>query len=426
MEAFFNLFRQSFFPGLCCCLCFLPVLRGLEVEPITSLRRLRAMSPAEAAQGLPIDVTGVITYSEVGRNITFIQNEDGAAYVNILVKDGKISGRPWQKLNAGDRVRLRGVSAPGGFAPSIWYPSDGNVNITRLGKAPLPEPMRLFPTVIVDPPLDNYRVEVTGVVTAVQEVEGRTVVSINDGFDSYDLLIKGPPVTERLPADLIGSRIRAQGVFGSLTNDNRELVHARFFIPSVEDIEVVEQGANSVFQKDPVSYEALTSYQVVTGERLHLRGIGTAAFPPTQLFLRLEDGPLEVRTNQKTLPPVGTFLGVAGYRGIENGWPYLHTVALRVDSQKAEPEPFSLPAGARLSDLRHGELISIEGIVQDTLVSPQRSILLLENGFERFTAELSTLSGQAETSWPVGSQVRITGIFRLPDLDGIFGVKPGK
>ena len=114
------------------------VIREEDYGPITSLRELRQLSPQEAALGLPVDVTGVITYAEIPRNIVFVQNEDGAAYVNIRTENGRIAGKPGLSLQAGDRVRLRGITHPGGFTPSIWYPEGGNVRINKLGKAPLP------------------------------------------------------------------------------------------------------------------------------------------------------------------------------------------------------------------------------------------------------------------------------------------------
>jgi len=292
-----------------------------DYGPITSLRELRQLSPQEAALGLPVDVTGVITYAEIPRNIVFIQNEDGAAYVNIRSEGSQVAGKPGLSLAAGDRVRLRGITHPGGFTPSIWYPEGGNVRINKLGEAPLPEPMQLFPTVIIDPPLDTYRVEVTGVVTDVGKKEGRTVVTFNDGFDDYELLIKGRPDPDGLPAGLVNSRIRARGVYGALGNDRREIVNARFFLPSHDSIEIIEPGASAVFEKKPLTYQELSGYQTVTGERVHVRGIVTAAFPPSRLYLRIEGGPLEIRTNQADLPAVGTRLGVAGYRGLEAGVP---------------------------------------------------------------------------------------------------------
>ena len=388
-------------------------------EPITSLRQLRDLTPAEAAQGIPVDVTGVITYSEIPRNINFIQNEDGAAYVNIYQENGKVIGRPNLTLKAGDRVRLRGVTAPGGFVPCIWPPEGGNIKVSVLGEAPLPGPMRLFPTVIVDPPLDNFRVEVTGVVTTIGEVDGRTVITINDSFDDYDLLIKGPPIAEEdLPPELIDSRVRAAGVFGAITNDQRELVHARFFIPSIDDIEIIEKGAESVFEKEPVSYADLTGYQVVTGERLHVRGTVTATRPPSRLYLELEDGPLEIRTNSETLPAVGTQLQVAGYRGLENSKPYLHTVALREIPQGTQTPPTPLLAGFTLGNLRHGQLISVEGRVVDTLVSEERSLVLIENGISRFTAEIPRVPGVAEDRPQNGTVLRVSGVLLQPSGEG--------
>ena len=96
-------------------------------------------------------------------------------------------------------MRLRGVSAPGGFAPAIWYPETGNIEVTVLGKSQLPEPMRLFPTVILDPALDSFWVEVTGVATETRTENGYLIVTFNDGFDHFDLFIAGVPILKPYP-----------------------------------------------------------------------------------------------------------------------------------------------------------------------------------------------------------------------------------
>ncbi len=392
--------------------------RKEDYGPITSLRELRQLSPREAALGLPVDVTGVITYAEIPRNIVFIQNEDGAAYVNIRTENGRIAGKPGLSLQAGDRVRLRGITHPAGFAPSIWYPEDGNVRINKLGKAPLPEPMQLFPTVIIDPPLDNFRVEVTGVVTNIATRDGRTVVTFNDGFDSFDLLLKGPPVPDGLPAGLLNSRIRARGVFGSITNDRRELVHARFFLPSPDFIDIVEPGASAVFAKEPLRYGELTGYQAVTGERVHVRGIVTAAFPPSRLYLRIEGGPLEIRTNQADLPAVGTRLGVAGYRGWEEGVPYLHTTALRVEGEGPPPDPRAVSITAPVVSMRQGELIRVEGRLVDAVATPGENLLVLDEGPDTFSARLPERVNRKGFPPPKGTLVDLTGILVEPPDPG--------
>ena len=60
--------------------------QGSDLQTINSLRELRSLSPEEAAMSIPIDVTGTLTYAELPRDIYFIQNEDGAAYVHFREK----------------------------------------------------------------------------------------------------------------------------------------------------------------------------------------------------------------------------------------------------------------------------------------------------------------------------------------------------
>lgn len=393
--------------GLWLTLFVCTLLDAQPIREITSLRELRALSPAEAARGYPIDVTATITYIELSRDITMVQNEDGAAYVHFLREGDRLAGRPNLVLNEGDQVRLRGITAAGNFAPAIWHPKGRNIRIDRLGTAPLPEPMRLFPTVILDPPLDAYRVEVTGVVTGVTEKVGRTVVTFNDGFDSYDLMIRGEPNPEALPEGLLNSRIRARGIYSPVTDETRQLIHADFFVASAQDIEIVERGAESILAQEPVSYEALAGYQAVIGERIHAQGVITATSDPDRVFIEMDGRPLEVRTNERALPKVGRSVSIAGYRGLSRGRPFLHTAAFREIDPLPAPQP--TPATMRLNTIAHGSFVVIEATLLDTLETESSQLLLLNDGLHTFTAEMPSAAVEQDPLRP-GSYLSLTGV----------------
>jgi len=168
-----------------------------------------------------------------------------------------------------------------------------------------------------------------------------------------------------------------------------------------------------------ITYEALTGYRAVTGERSHIRGVVTAAFPPDRLYLRLENGPIEVRTNQADLPRPGSALSVAAYRGLENGRPYLHTAALRPGDPGPAPSPSPVSITSPLASMRHGELITLEARLTDTLVAENHSLLLLNDGPNTFTARLpETFDRKDRRRPPNDAWLKLTGILKHPSEPG--------
>src|SRR5580700_9995842 len=94
-------------------------------KPLTSVAAVRHLSAAEAAKALPVDVTGVVTYSNPAQNDLFIQDGDGWVYVE---PDKKYAIAP------GSRVEVKGTTGAS-YSTEIVATS---IQVT--GTAPLPQP----------------------------------------------------------------------------------------------------------------------------------------------------------------------------------------------------------------------------------------------------------------------------------------------
>lgn len=393
------------------------VLGASDRSPITSLRELRGLTAAEAARSLPVVVRGTITYFEPERSLAFIQSEDGAAYfapdaATVLSRSEARSVFGSDRFRPGDYVEVRGVSMPGGFAPAISSGSEGKMTVEFLWRRSIPTALRLHPRVFLDPTLDSYWVEAAGVVRSVGLEQDRLSLVFADGSRDYRVFFPGTYAEDAIPDDWVGSRVRVAAVYGSVTNRDRELVGVQFFSPSLDWVTVLERGAEDVFALPPLNVNDLFRYRVDSVERVHVRGVVTAAFPPDALYLRVNDRPLRVEVEQEVLPPVGTVVSVAAYPELERDGVYLHTATLRLSDETLPTPPVSMAATGNRDRLESGELIRVEGRLVDTLSDARQRLLVLENGAEQFTAFLPMGRGEVAEEFVQGSWLELTGIYK--------------
>ncbi len=58
-------------------LLFFAASSGLLAAPISTVREIRALTPEQADEKLPVRLTGIITYHEPGHFLTYLQDETG-------------------------------------------------------------------------------------------------------------------------------------------------------------------------------------------------------------------------------------------------------------------------------------------------------------------------------------------------------------
>ena len=113
---------------------------------------IRSLSPEAANGGIPVQVTGTVTYNHRLDYTLFVQDETGGIYVSC--KGGEAS-----PVLAGDVVEVRGRTAGGDFAPII-----SGATLHPIGRGPLPEPARVPLESILEGIEDSQWVEAEGIV----------------------------------------------------------------------------------------------------------------------------------------------------------------------------------------------------------------------------------------------------------------------
>jgi hypothetical protein len=135
---------------------------------IVHLAELKHLSVSTASAQRPVTVRAVVTYVDRAWGLLFVQDGTAAAYVDFHNID--------IHLQPGDVVDITGVSGPGGYAPQIDKPKIGFVR-----RAHLPEPLEMNLLQGDMAAADSKWCRIRGVVHAVREQDGRTILEIGAG-----------------------------------------------------------------------------------------------------------------------------------------------------------------------------------------------------------------------------------------------------
>ena len=395
------------------------LLTGLRAEPgaqqkeITSVRELRTLTPEQASESVPVRITGVITYFESQRSLAFVQDSTGGVYFN--------PGTGWKgasrfrnvNLAPGDLVEISGVSGYGSFAPTILRIGPGIIQTKVLGTAPFPEPVHVEPGHLFDANLDCRWIEFDGVVRAMHFYESRLLLEMTNGQEDFSVAVFGAWNSRDLPRQLLGSSVRARGVFGSIPDEQHRLIGVRIYTPSIAQVKVLDPGSDQAFASEPVPADSLLRYRSDLSTRVHVRGVVTAAFAGQRLFLRSDGIPVSVRTQEARLPGPGTLVDVIGYPALESEMPVLQTALLRTGTMVGMPEAKPAPPSDLARTEYQGELVTTEARLVDKLVSGRDCIFLATDGGRTFSARLKLAEGAPAPQLPLDGWIQFTGICQV-------------
>jgi PAS domain S-box-containing protein len=374
---------------------------------LTTAAAIRALSPEQAAQALPIVVRGVITCAG---SLTFIQDQTAGIFVDVPVST---KGR-YQVGQFGD---LHGYTAPGLFAPQI-VPRRFNV----LGTTPLPAARAVKFDELSTGKLDSQRVEISGIVRAVMPDERpdlRRTVTLKMAADDGVF----PVTVSNLPPDKLGSvadaSVRVRGVAAGVFNQRRQMIGIRLYVGRPDDFTIEDPGPPDPYAVSITPVEQLLRFQPegLNRHRVRVKGTVTLFRATGDLFVEDETGGVAARTRQTDSVTVGDRVEVLGFPEMGAWTPFLDDAVFRragPSGAAAAVAPISVTADQELSTGAHdSRLVSLEAELVDSVADAGRLLLLARAKNTLFDAELQR-SADGPDSGPFkvrnGSRVRLTGI----------------
>jgi signal transduction histidine kinase len=375
--------------------------------PLTTAQQVRQLSPAEAAQGYPVRLRGVVTFHEPDWFLSYVQDETAGVYV--AARKGAHASVP---LSAGALVEVEGITTPGKFAPWVDGREGSNAVIRVIGAAPMPQAKPLSRDPFKQPALHSQRIEVQGVVRAITKHRNRTALELDTAAGRIKALVpelsKGTPP----PTHIIGANVRACGVFGSIYNQRRQLADMVLYVPFLADLETEQAAVTDPFTLPAQPIGSLLQFRHDEHDlRARVLGVVTFHQPGRGFYLRDEHGSVWVQARQTNALLPGTRLDVVGFPTAAEFNPVLEDAILKELGRGPAPEPMPLTPREALDGERHAELVSMQGKLLAKHHGPEEHVFTLQTDETVWHARLPGGYAQAGAETvPLGSLLRVAGI----------------
>jgi len=381
------------------CLLFLTAvcaLAGAPMPVLTRVEQVRSLTPEQARRSYPVHLRVLVTYFDRVSPNMFVQDATGAMWVD-WPRNGQVP-------EPGQFIDLQGVTTQVDFAPDIARP------VWRvLGKVPLPQARRASYEQMASTRLDSQWLEVEGIVRTAQQFP-------DDSRLHLALEVPGGRVIVHLAkhhgmtAGLVDSRVRMRGACGAIFNTENQLVGVALFVPSLDEVKVIEPGPPDPFAL-PVSPIAGVQKFTLKGLRSHrvkIEGVVLAQFGGRDLYVSDGSGRLYVQTSEAASLHPGDRVEAAGFAGYSNYRAAFQDAIFRLKGAGPAPKPIVIQPHQALEGKYDSALVTMEARLTAVSSLPHEKLLILNQGRTVFSAMLEGQGGNF--SFREGSRLRVTGI----------------
>jgi PAS domain S-box-containing protein len=301
-------------------------------------------------------------------------------------------------------LEIDGISGPGDFASQVENPK-----IQILGKAPLPIPREVSGEEFNTGIEDCQFVEVEGIVKSAAENAGGLLLHLASGTANIPAFVLDYKPT---PQDLVGARVRVQGVSGGIYNPRYQFLGARLLVPGLKNIIIEAPAPADLFSIPvrPIHVVLRLSPAEEFNQRVHVQGIVTLQRPGEAIYIRDAQDGLEVETRQMTRLQVGDLVDVVGFPAVGDFSPILQDAVYRKIGTVAAPPAIVVTAEQALLGSYDSELIQIQGRLLGISRRANQQSLTISTGSTMVEAEISGGGHDALEKVRNGSLVQLTGI----------------
>jgi len=164
----------------------------------------------------------------------------------------------------------------------------------------LPEPHLVSHDQLISGAEDSQRIRVRSVVRSMLAEYGRLILDFGEAGGRFQAHVPEFRATN-LPLHLIDARVEMTGVVGANLSPQEQLLGIRLYLPSLEDIHVLDAAPTNSFDRPSQSIDSLLWFNpaAAAGQRIKVSGTVTLVAPPSRVFIRDASG----GTGVKLLPP---------------------------------------------------------------------------------------------------------------------------
>lgn len=397
---------MQFSPCLLALIAALLLPSGLLAAPLKTARQIRDLSPEAAAQGLAVEMEGVITFANEPAITLFIHDGESGVFIELPAE----GAGPWPKT--GDRVSLRGITGKGLFAPVITGIAGRSPEIVVRGNDALPAARPVSGEELGQQDLDCDWISVEAQVKEVLMNDGDVVFECQAGPCEFHALIEGPLPPESVPWGLAESRVRIRGVAATIFNASRQMTRRFMRVNALDDVQALGRGAGEDSPRLIGADELFRFHGAGPGDLVRLRGTTMLGLPGRGLFLRTDAGGIWVQTAQPVAAKPGTLVEVEGWPRVGAMKPIIRARDAKVIGEGEIPPPLQLRAREVLHARNESELVSLDAELLDVFRGEDGTTLeLLDSGMV-FRGLLEEGDGTLPDFMP-GSKLRVAGIAQI-------------
>ncbi len=378
-------------------------------QPITNVQAIRGLGSPEAALGRSIHLQGVVTAISGWKNSFFLQ--DAGAGISI----DRDSASP--EVRAGQRVAIEGVTAAGKFAPIVKA-----TQVRVLGPGSFPAPRTTSAEALTAGSLDSQWTTVRGFVrtATVTHMWQHDVLSLEMDLGEGNVVTA---IIREYPGEdwhhLPGSMVSVRGACGTIFNDRRQFLRARFFVNNLHDIKVLRAGPLNLFERPSVPVSSLGRFSSGAGrfEPFKIHGVLTSVQSADRIYVQSGAEGVLVHTGFPVRAARGAEVEVVGFARQGDYAPSLEGAVLHLMSdQRKLPAPTPVEAGKVITDKDgfpsapyDALLVRVTGTLSQVIPNPDETILLLRAGNTFFGAVLpkDALKGNLPE---IGSVLAVEGV----------------
>ena len=379
---------------------------------LTTVAKVRELKSDEVALGIPVKLQGVVIGAWPNDSFNNYKLVLCDATGGISVHFGVPQG--WaDQPQIGELLDIEGVTIPGQFVPAIQARK-----ITRLGNAPMPEPVRPTWDELMNGSLDCNYVEIQGVLAAVSTNE--LTLLTRDGKIIVDQTDARPlPQMPAAGGSLVGSVVRLRGGFSSEWDAvARKVISGRFYL--IHALMSVESPIPTDHFSIPASrVRDLLWYDAHASGLQRIKVAGQVIFArPGECFALDHNVGFRILTAGPGSFQAGDLIEAVGFPKVGGASPFLEEGIIRKLGQAPLPLPIKL-SGEDLHSLLHDSaLIQVTATLINYTVRPDGQILELRAGQTHFEARLNLSSGPPLTL-TIGSRLQLTGVYAVLNADHI-------
>ncbi len=370
---------------------------------LEAAQAVRRLSKTEAARGYAVQLEAVVTFSDPHWWSLFVQDASGGVFVTPAGSEMDI--RP------GQRVRIRGVTAAGDFAPTVT-----KATFEVLGEAPMPAPARVGLDALLTGQFDCRWVETHGVVQSATEEDHRCWLHVMTAQGQIPALL-GPTMSMAQAEQLVNARVTLRGVAGGQFNQQGQIVAIRLHVPNAGAILVDEAAPSKPFAIPTQRIADLSRYQPDQDffRRIKISGRVTSVAQDDTISLQDQSGGMLVRLIRRDrLPRLGEEVEILGFPMAGDFSITLKDAWCRITGPGGDPPALIMTPAEVLTNEPNARLVRIQArLIQDTWLRPAQ-VLVLQSGSVVFEAVLPrTFKAESGEQLDANTRLQLTGVCLL-------------